>query len=194
MYEVGSRYQDTNGYILVYEPSNPKAMKSGAFKGYVYEHVLIAENLIDRPLRDTEQVHHLDFNRSNNSPDNLLVMIGPMHAKLHTWLNKYTLVPNEKQAARNDLGCVRCAHCQTPTYPDQTFCSAACVEADRLIKNQKRRPSKDELERMVWERPTSVIAKEFGVSDVAFSKWCKQAGVNKPPRGHWQKVAFGKVP
>jgi hypothetical protein len=47
--------------------------------------------------------------------------------------------------------------------------------------------AKDDLKRMVWEEPTQVIAKRFGVSDVAIGKWCRAYGIKKPPRGYWAK-------
>lgn len=48
-------------------------------------------------------------------------------------------------------------------------------------------PEKEELEKMVWERPTQIIAEELGVSDSAIGKKCKQLGINKPCRGYWAK-------
>lgn len=48
-------------------------------------------------------------------------------------------------------------------------------------------PSKEELSKMVWEKPTQKIAIDFGVSDVAVSKWCKFYEIPKPPRGYWAK-------
>lgn len=47
------------------------------------------------------------------------------------------------------------------------------------------RPSKDELKKLVWEMPTSKLAKIFGVSDNAISKWCKNYDIVKPGRGYW---------
>jgi len=35
--------------------------------------------------------------------------------------------------------------------------------------------------------PTTEVAKRLGVSDVAIGKKCKQLGIEKPPRGYWQK-------
>ena len=49
------------------------------------------------------------------------------------------------------------------------------------------RPTKQELEKLVWQRPTSQLAKNLGVSDKAIEKWCKTYGINKPPRGYWSK-------
>ena len=50
--------------------------------GYVYEHRVIAENLIGRRLSDDEVVHHKNGCRWDNSPDNLQVMDKREHSRL----------------------------------------------------------------------------------------------------------------
>lgn len=57
----------------------------------------------------------------------------------------------------------------------------------------QRIPSAEELKSLVWEKPTSELAKAFGVSDVAVAKWCKKYDIAKPPRGYWAKKMFGKI-
>jgi PD-(D/E)XK endonuclease len=57
-----------------------------------------------------------------------------------------------------------------------------------LSTRKVERPSKEELEKLVWEKPTSQLAIELGVSDVAISKWCKSYGIQKPERGYWSKI------
>lgn len=47
------------------------------------------------------------------------------------------------------------------------------------------RPTKEELLKLVWEKPTTHIAKDFGVSDRAIGKWCEWYKITKPPRGYW---------
>lgn len=41
---------------------------------------------------------------------------------------------------------------------------------------------------------TRLIAKAYGVSDVAFAKRCKKARIAKPPRSFWRKVEKGYIP
>ena len=50
-------------------------------------------------------------------------------------------------------------------------------------------PTSEELNKLLWEKPTLAIAKDFGVSDKAIEKWAKAYGLTKPPRGYWAKQA-----
>ena len=56
-------------YKVIRSPEHPKANN----RGYIYEHVFIAEQILGRKLTDDEVVHHIDHNRKNNSPDNLMI-------------------------------------------------------------------------------------------------------------------------
>ena len=57
-----------------------------------------------------------------------------------------------------------------------------------------RKLSREELFVLVWERPTSEIAAELGISDVAVGKLCQKLQVPKPPRGYWARVEAGQKP
>jgi hypothetical protein len=46
-------------------------------------HRVVAEEMLGRPLRDDEIVHHKDGNRGNNRPENLEVMSRGDHVRLH---------------------------------------------------------------------------------------------------------------
>lgn len=50
-----------------------------------------------------------------------------------------------------------------------------------------------ELEKLVWSRPTTELAKEFGISGTAIAKKCKTFSITKPKPGFWAKVAAGKI-
>lgn len=49
-----------------------------------------------------------------------------------------------------------------------------------------------ELYEQVWTTPMRVLAKRYGVSDVALAKICKALGVPRPGRGYWMRKAAGK--
>jgi hypothetical protein len=59
-----------NRYLGVRMPEHPRAYSNG----YVYEHILVAEEKLRRPLAPGEVVHHLDHNSLNNDPSNLVVV------------------------------------------------------------------------------------------------------------------------
>lgn len=51
--------------------------------------------------------------------------------------------------------------------------------------------SREELHNMVWMKPVTKWAKEFGLSDVGFAKICRKFNVPLPGRGHWTMVKKG---
>jgi hypothetical protein len=58
----------------------------------------------------------------------------------------------------------------------------------------RRKLSREELFALVWEKPTSEIDKELGLSDVAIGKLCTKLQVPKPPRGYWARMQAGQRP
>lgn len=52
--------------------------------------------------------------------------------------------------------------------------------------------TRPELYEQVWTTPMRVLAKQYGVSDVALAKICKALGVPRPGRGYWMRKAAGK--
>lgn len=45
---------------------------------------------------------------------------------------------------------------------------------------------------LIWARPMSNVAEDFGISDVALKKICDKHRVPTPPRGYWAKKEAGK--
>lgn len=109
----------------------------------------------------TLQIDHIDGNSENNILTNLRLL------------------------------CPNC-HTQTPTYGSKKLKNIKTkkerIYQPRVHLRKIERPSKEELKRLVWLKPTSTLAKEFQISDVAINKWCKSYGIEKPPRGYWQKI------
>jgi len=62
-----------------------------------YVHVVIAEQILDRPLKTSECVHHLDGNGLNNSHDNLLICTRSYHTYLHHAIRWFKRTQNKKE-------------------------------------------------------------------------------------------------
>jgi len=54
--------------------------------------------------------------------------------------------------------------------------------------------TREQLYEKVWSVPTTQLAAELGISDVALAKRCKKLNVPKPSSGYWAKVAAGQKP
>lgn len=157
-----------NGYIRIYMPEH----KSADNNGLVYEHQLVAEQKIGRLLREEEVVHHIDRDRSNNTPDNLLIFASNAdHAAFHQH-EEYTL--DENGIAHCDLRNKenhKCPHCGTYIDRDAKHCTEYANFLRRKVFN---RPSRNELKMLVRTYSFSRIAAMYGVSDSAIRKWCEQ--------------------
>lgn len=186
------------GYKYAYEPKHKLANKSGK----VYEHVYVMVEHIGRVLYPDECVHHIDRNRTNNTINNLLLLTNTQYTQLH-WLEKEYIPEgsiksvkdlNEKLHLLNENYVEKiCPACQSlfdcHKNDIQQYCSRLCY----CIGKRKIDISKEELEKLVWEYPTTEVAKRLGISDVAVAKRCKKLNINKPPRGYWTKKKANKL-
>jgi hypothetical protein len=64
----GGRSITKGGYVRIYNPTHPRASHN-----YVLEHILIVEKVIDRFLKDKEEVHHVNEIKSDNRNENLVL-------------------------------------------------------------------------------------------------------------------------
>ena len=69
-----------HGYPMLYLPNHKRAKKNG----YVFEHIVVAEAMLGRSLTDSEVVHHIDEDKTNNNPDNLMIFTNNQeHVRFH---------------------------------------------------------------------------------------------------------------
>lgn len=111
----GGRRITPSGYVEVLMPDHHRARANG----YVFEHILVAEQKYGRKITRNEHVHHKDHNKQNNHPDNLEVLSPEEHNKKHV----------RKRTGKY----VKCVVCQNKFYrkPSQAekakCCSLRCV-------------------------------------------------------------------
>lgn len=155
----------TNGYKKIYCPSNKKANKDGL----VFEHIVVAEEILGRELKEKEVVHHKDTNRSNNSPDNLMVFkTSGDHSRFH----KTGIAIKEGDAyisPKNPKTCIDCGK-------EISYGATRCVDCYKEI-NKRKKPSKEELNKLIHEKSFVEIGRMYNVSDNAIRKWCKLYGL-----------------
>lgn len=96
-----ARTVSIEGYPVVKVPGHPRAQKGSS---YVFEHVLIAERALGRPLSAQHPVHHVDQDKTNNQNSNLVLCEdNAYHQMLHRRMRAY--------AACGDANAHRCWLC-----------------------------------------------------------------------------------
>lgn len=92
----GGRHVRADGRVLAYAPGHPGAVLAGGT--YILEYRLIAEQLVGRPLRDDEVVHHINGDCTDNRLSNLEITTQAEHARHHA---------PEMHAARRRMNALR---------------------------------------------------------------------------------------
>jgi hypothetical protein len=108
----GGRRTTSSGYIEVLKPDHPRARG----RGYVFEHILIMEEKLGRSVSKDEQIHHIDENKKNNDPQNLMLLSCSEHAKLHG---------KQKKKKGKYLKCLVCS-CEYYRKPSHASKSKVC--------------------------------------------------------------------
>jgi hypothetical protein len=95
----GGRFKSSAGYVFV-KSDHPRSNRHG----YMFEHILFAEQKIGRKLNDNESVHHINGIRDDNRLDNLIVLTKSQHASIH--MTKHDKHPhiNKRELEEQYLG------------------------------------------------------------------------------------------
>lgn len=126
----GDETVTSNGYIKVYKPDHPCSDKSGR----ILKHRLMAEQIATesqleviankKVLRRDLDVHHIDFDKTNNGIDNLSILTKQVHAKIHGDVKKNRIYKT----------CMYCKKSYEVIKSRKTlsnYCSKECVSNDK---------------------------------------------------------------
>lgn len=182
----------TNGYYDVYYPEHPNARKNGS----VMLQVIIASKIIGRPLKENEVVHHVDENKLNNSPNNLMIFNSQSdHSRYHKMLNskedyvlysknkiyfctmaddffgkrkiyRQVIYKNGKTEKRISKICPKCGKLMSI---GGKICKECRAKSNRIVE----RPNRNELKNLIRNCSFVQIAKKYNVTDNTIRKWCK---------------------
>ena len=87
-YRGGGRKRTERGYIKVYVAGR-----------WLFEHRVVMEKMLGRPLAKTEDVHHRNGQKDDNSPENLEIITHASHLSHHKTGRIIPLGQRERQAA-----------------------------------------------------------------------------------------------
>lgn len=161
-----------NGYKMIYKPEHHRAGKDGM----VYEHIYLAEKYIGRPIEDTEEVHHEDEDRSNNSEDNLFVFkTKGDHIRYHATKIMIPVGDGSYISPIVMKSCKNCGKDFEPRVYAQEYCDKSCAMINK--RRVVERLSKEELSVLIQSKSFVEIGRIYGVSDNAVRKWCKSYGL-----------------
>ncbi len=151
-------------------------------------HVRVAEEKLGRRIGKSEIVHHIDEDKTNNDPENLLVFRTKGDHTLH-----HAKIETEMFQTRDGSFVVckvqrTCPHCERLFEPNNNrnvHCSLICSTAAASLKAQERlvggrRSNKDELEEDIGKLPLTKIGDKYGVSDNAVRRWARNLGIEVP--------------
>ncbi len=78
-------YKNNHGYVYIVKRDHPECSRDG----YVMEHRVVVEDFIGRLLTQSEQVHHLNYEKADNDLMNLMLFANAAdHTAFHKWMDR----------------------------------------------------------------------------------------------------------
>ena len=142
------------------------------------------EKVLGRYLYSYEDVHHIDEDKHNNSPDNLMVFRSHAdHVRHHKSSNNELIKHDDGTYScilkQHDTKCVVCGN--ITNNRKYKYCSDECVH---IAQRRCDRPNKKELYTLLCENSFVKVGNMFDVSDTAIRKWCKSYGLSSKAKDY----------
>ena len=134
-----ARNMHDRGYVRVHVPGHHRANANG----YVYEHLLVAEAALGRPLCEPHQVHHVSPPRSDNRGCNLVICED----------QAYHMLIERRQKALDECGhadWARCEYCGEYSPPEEMWTHperprrSHHPECNARVQRERRRRQREE--------------------------------------------------
>jgi len=156
--------------VFINDINNPKRCKDG----FIKEHILVVGNKIGRYLKKEEVVHHIDENKKNNDPSNLMIFAtNADHSRFHKGNYKELIcIDNVWKCTENPMLCIKCG--KKIDRRTKTFECLECIKKENNHRKVKNRPSKEELYKLLKENTFTEVGRMYGVADNTIRKWCKR--------------------
>ena len=154
------------GYKYIYYPGHPLANKAGI----VYYHRYVLSVKVGHWLTRSENVHHLDGNRSNNLPDNLMLCTKADHIVHHTYERLGMLAIANVSLTKKCLSCGKEFKGRKTSQKclARKYCSHACSHfATRRVSERNLDLIRKEIAESNWEK----VARKYGVTSNTLRKW-----------------------
>ena len=130
---------------------------------------------------------------------------GGNYERINTIIEKYNLIFQPKPKTQNELKREEEINKIKEKYNDPDYIPKKNKSDDPEWKKKPKydqrkvmRPTKEELIKMIYDKPMTTIGKELGVSDNSIRNWMKWYHMETPdfPKGYWAKVRHGmsKIP
>lgn len=124
-----------NGYLVCKKPDHPRANKDG----FVFEHILVAESMLGRPLEPEEVVHH--YGEKTDNSKIIVCKDRAQHNMLHQRKRALEACGNEEWR--------KCKYCKKWDHPEHLVIGKSSYHIDcqkKYMKEWRHSDKKDNKE------------------------------------------------
>lgn len=186
------KLNSTKHYVFdVNSPTPRKAIKKYILDNNIFKNecAICAKPPINNNLPLVMQLDHINGIHNDNRLINLRLLCPDCHSQQVTSYGR-----NKKQKIKTKTLLI--------LKDNNSYCSCGnkksiraqiCTNCHSKNRNKKFDLTKEQLEKLVKEKPMTEIGKMFGVSSNSIKKRCKRLGIElKDMRGYWQKIKANK--